>query len=242
MYLNIAICDDNEMDSNHLQDSICSFCAKYNLPVIIDTFCCGEDFLDGQKQQSYEIIFMDIYMTGISGIDTIRTLNLSGNSQIIFTSTSREHAIEAFGLNATHYLLKPLTDIDVEEALNRCLQRLGSFPTKQLEIKTTRGTVPIPIDNIIYIEVLNKICSIHTEKNIFQTYMSLNTLFELLDDDAFMRAQRSFIVNMHYIEAFFFDHVVLKDGKEIILSRNNRPELKEQYQNFLFESARRGTI
>ena len=61
------------------------------------------------------------------------------------------------------------------------------------------------MDNIVYIEVLNKICTVHTEKNNFQTYISLDALSELLDSTSFIRAQRSFIVNMKYIESFYFD-------------------------------------
>ena len=58
----------------------------------------------------------------------------------------------------------------------------------------------------------------------------------------FMKAQRSFVVNMYTIESFSFDHITLKDGKEIVLSRQNRQTLKKQYQDFLFQAARKGTI
>lgn len=54
-----------------------------------------------------------------------------------------------------------------------------------------------------------------------------------------MRAQRSFIVNMNFIESFYFDHIVLSTKKEIVLSRNTRSQLKNQYQQFLFRLARR---
>ena len=57
-----------------------------------------------------------------------------------------------------------------------------------------------------------------------------------------MKAQRSFIVNMNFIELFYFDHIVLANGKDIVLSRSNRTELKNQYQQFLFRLARRGEI
>ncbi len=185
---------------------------------------------------------MDIYMNGISGIETARDAGLTGQTRFIFTTNSREHALEAFALNAAHYLLKPLTKEAVQEALRRCLPRPGDAESKLLKIKTSLGTVPIPMENILYIEVFNKVCTIHTEKNNFQTYTSLDALFELLDGVSFMKAQRSYIVNMKYIESFYFDHVVLQNGKEIVLSRNSRGELKNQYQQFLFHLARKGAI
>ncbi len=82
-----------------------------------------------------------------------------------------------------------------------------------------------------------KLCLIHTEKNEFRTYTSLDALFEQLDD-SFLRLQRSYVVNMNFIESFLFDRVILKNNMEIMLSRSNRSEMKKQYQSFLFQMAR----
>ena len=189
-----------------------------------------------------DIIFMDIYLGGINGVEAARDISRAGRGRFIFTTASREYALEAFALNAAHYLLKPLTKNAVREALGRCLPKREDEHPKLLEIKTRQGIVPIPMDNIVYIEVLNKICTVHTEKNSFQTYISLDALSELLDSTSFIRAQRSFIVNMKYIESFYFDHIVMQGGKEIVLSRSSRTELKNQYQQFLFHLARRGAV
>lgn len=78
----------------------------------------------------------------------------------------------------------------------------------------------------------------HTQDRSFQTYTSLNALFTLLDEDLFLRVQKSFVVNMAFIDSFFYDHIVLKDGTEISISRNKRTELKKQYQDFLFRFVR----
>lgn len=185
---------------------------------------------------------MDIYLGGINGVEAARNISQTGRGRFIFTTASREHALEAFALNAVHYLLKPLTKNAVREALGRCLPKHEDEHPNFLEIKTRQGVVPIPMDNIVYIEVLNKICTVHTEKNSFQTYISLDALSELLDGTSFIRAQRSFIVNMKYIESFYFDHIVMQGGKEIVLSRSSRAELKNQYQQFLFHLARRGAV
>ena len=96
--------------------------------------------------------------------------------------------------------------------------------------------------NIIYIEVFNKISVIHTTGNTLQTYTSLDALFEALGPHMFMRAQRSYIVNMKFIDSFFYDHILLQNRLEIKLSRNNRSILKTQYQNFLFDLARKGEL
>lgn len=233
--MHIALCDDEAQSLHTLQALVRSFCRERNLDVEIDCFSCGEDFLASKGQ--YDIVFMDIYLTGISGMETVERFGNSEHCQVVFTTTSREHAVEAFGMNAAHYLMKPLTAETVAQAMERCLRRLGQSPGKSLSIKTSRGMVSVPMEKITYIEVLDKLCTVHTVKNEFQTYTSLDALFEQLDD-AFLRVQRSYVVNMDFVESFLFDRVILNGGVEIMLSRNNRAELKKQYQKFLFGLAR----
>lgn len=237
--MRIALCDDEPVSQQTLQELVETFGKERKLQIEIDAFSSGEDFLT--SAQTYDIVFMDIYLTGISGMETVERLDGSELCQVVFTTTSREHAVEAFGLNAAHYLVKPLTVQAVTAAMERCLSRLGQNPGKALVIKTGQWTVSVPMEKIIYIEVLDKLCTVHTRKNTFQTYTSLDALSEQLDD-SFLRVQRSFAVNMGFIESFLFDRVVMQDGTEIMLSRSNKPELKRQYQNFLFHLARRDEL
>ena len=242
MLLRIAICDDDENDCATLSVCLHDICSTRSIKAEIDMFTRGEDFLMLYQEKPYDMIFMDIYMDGINGLDTARNANHINQSLFIFTTVSKEHALEAFALNAVHYLVKPISEASVKEAVERAMTRLSEKSVKYLEIKTKNGMVPIPMGNIIYIEVFNKICTIHTEKNCFQTYKSLDALFEFLDSSTFIRVQRSYVVNMYYIDSFFFDHIIMQGGKKIILSRNNRAALKKQYQQFLFLLARRRAI
>lgn len=242
MQLSIAICEDEAQDRELLTRLLQTVLTKKKLNARIDSFSCGEDFLAAHEQSPYDIAFMDIYLRGINGTDTVRRALSHHRCRFIFTTVSSEHALEAFALEAAHYLLKPLTEESVREALERCLPALSSEEKHFLELKTNQGNVSIPVDNIVYIEAMNKICVIHTKKNEFRSYTSLNALYELLDDALFLYAQRSYVVNMQFIDAFHFDHIVLEGGLQIVLSRNNRSELKKQYERFLFRLARKGDL
>lgn len=242
MNLNIAICDDDPMECKLLERILSNCLRNVEHSFRIEQYHDGTSYLEACKVRLFDIVFMDIFLTDLNGIEAVRQARHDNGSQFVFTTTSRDHAVEAFSLNAAHYLLKPVTEPDIMEALDRCLARMEQKPSSYLNIKTSQGQVPVPTDNIIYIEVHNKLSVIHTGKNEFSTYSSLDTLYELLDEAYFMRAQRSFIVNMYYIEAFHYDHVLLKGGKEIVLSRNNRTDLKKKYQQFLFSLARRGEL
>ena len=229
----IALCDDEKGALLMLQDIVRSFCNARGLDAGIDLFPSGEDFLLSSRK--YDVVFMDIYLPGINGLDAVGQYRRRG--QIVFTTISEDHAVKAFGLNATHYLVKPLTVEAVTEAMERCLVRLGKVLETTIMVKTNQRTVSVQMKQIQFIEVFNKLCLIHTEKNEFRTYTSLDALFEQLDD-SFLRLQRSYVVNMNFIESFLFDRVILKNNMEIMLSRSNRSEMKKQYQSFLFQMAR----
>ncbi len=242
MKLTIAVCDDNRTEREQLNRLLDDCLYPLQVSFRIEAFQDSSSYLEACDNTIFDITFMDVYMNDLDGIETVRLARGKGQRQFVFTTTSRDHAIEAFSLDAAHYLLKPLTVEAVGEALSRCLKRASEKTTSYLNVKSQQGQVPVPTDNIIYIEVHNKLSVIHTGKNEFSTYSSLDTLYELLNEEEFMRAQRSFIVNMNYIEAFHYDHILLKGGKEIVLSRNKRAELKSKYQHFLFQMARRGAL
>lgn len=233
----IALCDDDTETLQSLREMIQTFFQSHELHASIDSFSCGEDFLASEKD--YDIVFMDIFLENLDGMETLEKLYYSPKRQIVFTTASTEHAVKAFALNAAHYLVKPLAMQSVSEALKRCLTRLGPASCSSLSVKTSHGSILLPVEQIIYIEVYQKICIIHTHKKDFQTYSTLDSLTETLDGDSFLRVQRSFLVNMRFIESFLYDRIILQTGITIMLSRSKRAELKKRYQQYLFEFVRR---
>lgn len=240
MLLHIAVCEDDESDLNSLLSHLTAVCDDLELLTQIDIFTSGEHFLSAGNTKNFDIVFMDIYLNDINGIDAVLNaqLNHPQTSQFVFTTISSEHAIEAFNLNAAHYLVKPLKREKVKEAIERCISSCSAKNKRSLEIKTSRKQISILMEDITYIEVTNTRCTVHTEEHSFQTYTSLNALFQSLDEGLFLRVQKSFVVNMAFIDSFFYDHIVLKDGTKISISRNKRAELKKQYQDFLFRFIR----
>lgn len=239
MQLNIAVCDDDETDLVKITEQVDMACSVMNLAARIWPFRSGEEFLASDAVHECKIVFMDIYFDGINGIDAARAASADSSCSVIFVTSSADHAIEAFNLNAAHYLLKPTNMEDVSEAIRRCISGFPDEDEGILEIKEGKVTVSVPIKKILFIEVVGKYCVIHTDKDTFQTRSSLSLLYEQLDDRIFMKPQQSYIVNMAAIEKFNYDHVLIQGGVHIVLSRKNRASLKEQYQSYLFRLARR---
>lgn len=240
--LKIAVCDDMDNERRHLESLIEEICGGLEIEAELFPFSSGEEFLAKNEESPFDIAFMDIFMNGDNGIEVAKKTAVS-RCRFVFTTTSMDFAVDAFNLNAAHYLLKPVTRDTAAEALRRCIKQSGADDSRRvLELKTGKGVFPVPMNKIIYIEVTNKVCHIYFyaegERRCIQVYNSLNSLFEMLDGGSFLRAQQSYAVNMRYIHVFYYDRIVMTDGKEIILSRNSRSELKKQYQRFLFRMAR----
>ena len=102
----------------------------------------------------------------------------------------------------------------------------------QLQLHAASGLISIPMASIIYLESFHKRTLIHTERETISTYAPLQALNEKLDD-RFLQPHRSFIVSMPHIRAFYYDHLILDNDLEIMLSRKKRNELKKQYQYYL---------
>lgn len=235
--MHIAICDDDCSIYLELIAHIQKYYAEQGVMAQFDTYGDAESFLETERE--YDILFIDIYMKKTSGVEAVSQLPAGRVKNVIFLTSSRDHAIDAFRLGARHYLLKPIDQDDVITALKRCGSDSSVPEDAILTLSVSSGTITIPYSKISYIEAINKRTLIHTDKKIFTVYISLDHLYEMLDDSVFMRAQRSYIVNMGRITFFSSDHIVLDSENEITLARARQEEIKRQYQSYLFRMTRR---
>ena len=234
----ITVCDDDPaihpLLTGYIQDYFHQNKPELANSLIINNYQSGEIFL---KNPHADILFLDIYMGSLSGIDMLKRLPAKYHPRfLIFITTSREFAVEAFEMNASHYLLKPFTSDNVFNALDRCHIRDTFSPVMTLHAAS--GLITIPLSSIRYIEAFNKRTLIHTISDTFSTYDALSSLSEQLDD-RFMQPHRSFIVSMSHISAFYYDHLIMDDDLKISLSRKKRTELKGQYHQYLAKITRR---
>ena len=245
--MRIAICDDENSYAEKIRDMIIDTIpdifqsgSSHEFHYKIDIYNSLSSFMSSSIY--YDIVFMDIFMADANSIEVIYETDNRSYSCIVFITSSDDYAVEAFSLNAVHYIVKPVRQTDIREALDRCWIRLIHNLRNTLNISTENGIVSIDLNSLIYIEIYNKTCLFHTEYAIYKSFSSLTSLEHELDTNGFMRAQRSYIVNMRHIRDFFFDHIILSDGMNITLSRRNRSELKKQYLDYMFNLSRSSNL
>jgi len=178
---------------------------------IVEAFCQRVPFLQLQKsftdpaeaakylrQFPVDLIFLDIQMPDLSGIDFYR--QHAANKMVIFTTAHSEYAVEGFNLNALDYLLKPIEFSRFQQAAQKALEyynyqhQTDNKELQHLFVRAEYSLVKIPISDIFYIETLDDYIKIHLAgRKPILTKMNLKAVSEKLPKD-FMRVHRSYIV------------------------------------------------
>ena len=195
--------------------------------------CVGE-FPDVMSLERYlsdntapDIIFMDIQMPEISGIDFIASRTL--NSAIVLVTAYEQYAIRGFDLNVCDYLLKPVTFERFMQAVEKTSHYLyfkkGLLEENYIFLKAGRMIRRILINDIQYLESMENYIKVITSKEKVITRATLKEIIELLSLKGFVQVHKSFVVNVGKIRLIDGNHVVTDAGHDIPLSQKYRDGL-----------------
>jgi len=234
--MNIVICEDTETDANLLRLFINKYFGEINCQVNIVSYNSGDAFLkdfSAQKISDVKIAFIDIFMPGTDGIETAKKIRETDNDMvIIFTTTSNQHGLEGYSVDARQYLVKPINYPEFKSALCKCMKTFEDS-LRFIEVLSDRLMVRVYLKNIIYIESFKTVLYIHTVTETIKTYLNLSELDKQLENSAFLRTQQSYIVNMHFIEEMSADEFLLQNGKTIPIRRSEKLAIKQAYRDYL---------
>ena len=241
--MKIAVLDDDADDLHTLCAMIDAVCAEHTPRPMIRAFTDDRKFLAHMSSARADIVFLDIYLKERTGIRTAQILrSFNTNCAIIFVTSSREHAVEAFDVTAAHYLIKPVTEAGVREALARTPFFKKERPTIPLTIEYTEQR--IPIEHIRYVDADGRRCSFHlTDGTTLSPYMTLSRARELLDAmPMFLSCHRSLLVNMDEIHQLTPDGILLSDGTLLPIATRRKSEVERIYRAYMLKKMRAGFL
>ena len=200
----------------------------------IDTYGTGEDLL--KADSVYDIIFLDIQMKGMNGIETAKALRQKAdNTVLIFITGVKEYVFDAFDVSAFHYLIKPIEENKFWEVCDRAVLEVTKKkqnPSGQIFIKTRSQSITLEQSDVMYIESRAKKVEIHTKTNIVEAYAAISELEKQLVG-SFYRCHRGYLVNMAFIAGYENDSITLNNGETIILSKDKYSEFVKVYMRYL---------
>ena len=234
----IAVCEDEQEHQEKISVLLKKYGAVNCCDFEISFFSTATDFWEHYQPGSFNIVFLDIFLENDNGIEIGKKLrNLGEDCQIVFITSSRDFAIEGFELKARHYIIKPIAEEKMFEALNRCLTMIAD-DTKCIRIPNGKLEVAIRLKDIIYVEVFNKVSILHTASEEVKTYMSLSELEKLLGGTPFLRCHRCSIINMNCVDDYTTADFIMKNGDKVAIPRSNSVAVRQKYLDFVFTKVR----
>lgn len=229
----IAICDDEKQSCDKLEHYLTRLVKEVGSTVSIHIYNSGEEFME-RYDGGYDIIFMDIKMYGLSGVETAKKIReFNKEVCIIFISSMVQYALECFKVRAFGFLKKPFTyeefQIEVKEALVNISDDKNG---KEIVVKYGRNTRWVQTEKIRCIEVQNHEIILYLGASEIRFYGKLKELEDQLRDCGFLRCHSSFLVNCMLIREVRQMSVIMNNNMEIPISKHRKKEFMEELTRY----------
>lgn len=233
--MQIAIVDDLKSERDLLSSYLVRYCKENSLSLNLVQFSCGEEILAAPKTP-FDIIFLDVYMSGINGLETASEIRkLDNNCLLIFSTTSSDFAVKSFRVRAFDYLVKPYNYKQLSEIMSLAEKAIHKS-SRYIEVKESREMVKVLIRDILYADYNNHYIHIHTNNNIIKTYLPFQTFAPLLlNYPQFLNCYRNCIINMDSVTALHDNDFILANGERMPITREKRSEIKQLYADYTFQ-------
>lgn len=232
--MKIAICDDEIEFQRQLKREIEEH--YHSLDVLICTFLSGEELLKVMEREEtgYNLIFMDIQMPGISGLETAKRIRKNDvNTPIILLTSHTEFAMDGYEINAFRFLEKPLNKIKLIQALNVIEKQKMS---NQRIIVTDNGKeYYLAVWDVIFIKSENVYLQLILSNKSYLIRQKLKQQLEKLPKQLFLQVHRSYIINLAHVSGYDGKIATMDNGIGVPVSRSYRNEFKNRLMHYLKE-------
>lgn len=188
-------------DDNFSRKMVETLSEKTGLLMVKNAFSSAQESMPWLAKNEVDLLFLDIEMPGISGIDLLKVL--TRRPEVIIISSNPSYAIDAFEFSVADYLLKPIKDYNrFLKAVNTVAVRLNKHladSDTSIYIKLDSLLHKLNVDNILWVEAFGDYIKIQTTDKVHTVYSSIKKIEEKLSTKKFVRVHRSFIVNVSQI-------------------------------------------
>ncbi len=235
--MNIAIVEDLAQDRERISSCLSLYMAKLGLTYQLYTYENAEEFVEALNTLTFRIVFMDIYLQGMTGMEAAVCLRRRNRDcKLIFLTISTEHCLEGFRVNACHYLIKPFADHDFTEAMGRCnLQPTYDVP--YLDVICDGKKLKLNTESIIYMQVQKRNVLIQTMNQALIVNGPFQALTKLLlNDRRFLLCIQGILVNMDHISSQEETVFIVKNGDILPINIRNKRQIIQSYRDYIFDN------
>ncbi len=239
--MKITVCDDSIEDMLMIEKLLLKYKAIYpgrsfELEKFSDPSVLYHTIIEGKLADIY---ILDMLMPGRTGIDLGNQIRKSGSENvIIYITSSEDFSLDAYGVRAVRYLLKPVDEEKLFEALDYALfvTRVRNEPLYL--VKTKDGLIQTPYSRIEYIENAYRRLEVHLTggevlKSLFIRRSFEEEVQEIAERKNFQQVHKSFLVNFDYVKKLTMDEILMESGSQIPVSRARAKQVKKEYLLFV---------
>jgi len=230
--MKIVICEDDDVFSEQLVKYINEWAKAKEIFVETFTYITAERFLyEWEDSEDYDIIFLDIKMGKMSGMDLAKFVRKTNTDiPIVFTTSTKEYVLKGYSVAAMQYLLKPIKKEDCFDCLSKVFQ--SNRIKKYYLLNDIEKTVKIPSTEIISISMFSHTATMVTTTKKYEFRKTISQILEELDDKLFVKCHKSFIINIRHIESFSKKYVTMSNGEEIPLSKDIADKINDMFVKY----------
>ena len=227
--IKVAIVDDEKLICSEVQNVLSKLEKKHGISMDMVSYFDGISFHnDLRKGEFYDVVFLDIEMDGLTGLEVSKILRESmGNeaTQIIYISGKTEYAIDVFDYDPIHFLAKPLSEEKIEKALLKLINRLN-LKAESFVYKIGHDTFKVPIKDIIYFENEKRKIIMYYRNQKAEFYGSIENIYQQLKPYRFVQIHRSFIINPLHVRLYTYETVEMSNHKTLQIAQSKRKEIR----------------
>jgi len=228
--INIAVCDDQYAMHDCYASMFSNLQINTSVPYEIKYFFDGIDLVEQyEKGIFYDVIFLDIEMEELDGVETalvIRTYD--PKAIIVYVSSYDKYCRDLFKVNPFDFLLKPIRYEVFQVLISNILHKLQKEQKHYFSFQLGKEFAKIPNDEIIYFESRKRKIMIHTKAKSYCFYGKLDEVENQILGIKFFRIHKSYLVNPTYIRVFRINEIELYNNQVLAISENKRKEIKEK--------------
>ena len=223
----VAIVDDDRADAQRVMAYLTRYGEEKRQEIDSTWVSSADEFLAAYRMQ-YDIVFMDIRMQGINGMEAAQKLREKDKTVVlIFLTSLAQYAVQGYEVDALAYIIKPVTypalKMKMEKAVGRCKKDVPD-----IVINTGGARVSIHGDDLKYVEIFDHNIQYRTSSGIIKGYGTLKDVEAALPDKGFFRLNKQIIVNLKYVTRIEGGNATV-DGREFSISRQRKKEFLSDY-------------